>query len=102
MSHESAFAAYDHLSLSVREAMIAVIESIIETDDLQQINSSRLGNRVLKRKSSEGFKKCCGEHARQCFGILLRDYLEEQDEWSSPVEEEVAGGTQKVYYREQC
>lgn len=100
MSFESPYAAYDHLSKSIKDAMIDVIKSIIDNKGLKEINSSTFGNKILKLDSSNDFKQHCGTHSRQCIGLLLKEYLAEQPKWSGPVIKEFNGREQKIYSRD--
>tara|TARA_R110002073_G_scaffold233985_1_gene395234 strand:+ start:1740 stop:2048 length:309 start_codon:yes stop_codon:yes gene_type:complete len=100
MSYESPFTAYDQLSPSVKDGMIDVIKTIIDEENLQQINSSEFGNRILHLDSSKDFKRHCGTHSRQCFGILLRDYLAGQPNWSDPKTVDIKGQERKIYSRD--
>ncbi|GAA4459109.1 hypothetical protein [Novipirellula rosea] len=98
MTLQAVLDTYRRLPLETKSQMEDVIQSVIDEEEMIVINSSELGNKILRLASSVDWKRECGPFSRQCFGILLRDYLAEQPDWSEPFEEKFAGRKQKIYY----
>jgi hypothetical protein len=98
MTIDDVMSVYERLDPGLKASMKKLIQSQIDKDDPTEISSSGFGRKVLKRSDADDWNRTCGAYSAQCFGILLKEFLADQSDWSSP--EDMVGRKGKTYYRD--